>query len=591
MSSLNSIKPLNTINLISFWEKGLFLEKNYSLMIILAVVFVAVFALLFSVMNPPAPSGQAINQNPIGSINPPLPVIGLPVAVPETTYDFASNMNSLTGSPKEFKAQIRDTEMGLFDDSVIYTYNGVNYSIPVFESIGIQADALYDYVHIDIDDLITFMPEEGDFNYTVTLNGGSSNPALGIPLDFDASTGDSARIPFMGKMYDLQLIDATGTYVKVILFDGVNTVTLINTKGYPYDPNNQTGIYDWKVVMQYDSWDSNKLQSIAIVNSNIRWDDDNPIFVNGKAKFVDNFSTFQFKGFEQKPSTILTIGESCQAPGGAGCIKYVDGNNLQHNIPFFIQVPDNTTSSFVFDGATYYYKSVRAGANTGSLKICSVPFSQCDPGGTLLLDVNYVEDRISSASFKLKNPFYFRYMVTETYGHVWLLLTGDGGAIQTKFDKRILLTGTDLRESGSIGFNAYVPDELEFVFDTNGNEPNGDSADTNYFIAHFALDSDNDGVSDTTVFIDTAIDRLVQFPNNNLANYINDVVYSKSNPFITWGLRWDSPNIYSSRGYTEHGSKLEILEQNGGQCTQDCMLIFKATMPKERAKVLASVYR
>lgn len=578
-----------------YLEKGFFLRNKEKLTILFVAVFVATFALGYVlVVKPIAPSGQAFNAELIAPNPTPLPE-QTPL---RNSFDFASNLNSLPGSPSEFKAQIRDTEMGMFDGTTNYTYNGQQYSTPTFESIGIGTwsggDARFDYTHIAVDDLVAYLYSEGDFNYTITLDGGSSNPALGIPLDFDSSTGDSARIPFLGKMYDLLEISSTppwGSYVTVKLFDGINTITLIDGKGYPYDPNNQTGQYDWKVKMQYDNADSNKLESISIVNSNMRWDDSNPIYANGKAKFVDNYATFEFKGFESKPTTQLTIGESCGADGGSRCIKYTDGNNLARNIPFFIKVADNTTSSFLFDGTTYYYFTSRVGAGTGSIRICKVAFGanhSCNTTNTVL-DQNYIEDRISLSSFKLKQPFYFRYMVTETYGHVWLLLTDDGGAIQTKFDKRISLIGTDLRESGSAGFQAFIPDDLEFSnIDGNG-LVRGNPIDTNYFTAHFAIDSDNDGAAETTVFVDTATGRLVNLPNNNLNYYDSDVWHIKGP--VQWKLRWDSPQIYSSRGYTDFGSKLEVLEENGGQCTQNCNLIFKATMPKTRAKVLASVYR
>lgn len=713
----------------------------------------------------------------------------------------------------------------LYNKSTTYKYAGSDTSITEKEYIGVNADARFDYTHIAVKDLVTYLSSEGDFNYTTDFGAGvplyDGNLTSGVK--FTDGSDDNIKVPFFGQEYlvsevnpttlgseyvklilnkgkvtynvgdeitgDLkgkgtyagkdmkvkfvqltqtgsqatyqatfELYDDTGTLVDtqtvssgnylnktfednsgnaVVLTDilidtiagvvnadgtisgyvevlkGTNVIEMYNNKGFPYDSSNTTGIYDWKVKMKLDSSDSNKLESIVIVNSNKKWDDSNPIFArigalttagqNGthEATFLagtgnagEGYASVAFDGLEQDEAlTALSIGETCGAPGGAGCVNYVDTSGSSHQIPFYVKLSDNTTSSFVFDTKTIYYKAQRTesingntigvdvnitttarnlngistkmysaadnnistlaanfgalgttgvnqGAVTGDMiDLNGVTYSIKDANAcivcgnvvtndrnvtvTLRADGNvqfstatissssssdfingksglanyantwYYDDgntssqqgpfRVNPVQFTGANSQTYNYdlFVTETYGHVWLLLDGTTNfALQYSQDVNLMGTDSDLNFT-TIGPTAawkaaavenqsltdmnpyYQPDDIEF---------GGDSTNNNFYIAVFNVETDGNNATtfgnDALVYVDTSTNQLVTLPNNNLTGYGADVNYNAFRPATglsggngereVWTLRMDNPANYLSQAYDDFGSKYMI---------------------------------
>ena len=751
-------------------------------------------------------------------------------------------LDSETGSNKEIgigrstqNGWLSDSQLGhLYNKSTTYKYGGSDYSITQKEFIGVNADALFDYIHTDVEDLVVFLSSEGDFNYTTDFGAGvplyDGNLTSGVK--FTDGSNDNVRVPFFGQEYLVSEIDPTGSnvYVKLILnkgkvtynvgdeitgdlkgkgayankdmkikfvqitqggsqeaykatfelYDGAGTLVdtqtisastylnktfednsgnavletdvlvdtiagvvnadgtisgyveilkgsnvleMYNTKGFPYDSSNTTGIYEWKVTMKYDGADSNKLESIAIVNSNKKWDDDNPIFArvgalttagqNGvhEAEFLDGsehagegYASVAFDGFEQDEAlTYLSIGETCGAPGGAGCVKYTDTSGSPHEIPFYMKVSDNPTSSFVFDTKTIYYKASRTAVDFNVGGACAAGIgtvaSPCTSSAVALnginvaiennldnmdvitiggetgyagsgvadinlftgmfVDVNgvtysvkdenantdgnivtftadgnvqfstaaissstdsdfidgssgtanfhntwyYDDANISSGS---QGPFFanpvqltgansqtFNYslFVTETYGHVWLLLAETTNfATQYSQDVNIVGTDTDLNFLSQIGGRLpaavenqsrtdmnpfYLPDDIEL---------GGDTTDNDFYVAVFSVETDGNNTTmyDAFVYVETASDELLALPNNNLTGYGTDVNYNMYRPATgltgsngereQWHLRTDTPSLYMQKAYDDFGSKYEI--------TTTAPIVFKTWKPQ-----------
>ncbi|MDO8538429.1 MAG: S-layer protein [archaeon] len=219
------------------------------------------------------------------------------------------------------------------------------------------------------------------------------------------------------------VVNADGTisgYVEIL--KGTSVIEMYDGKGFPYDSSNTSSIYDWKVKMKCGSvntecshsvTDSNKLESIAIVNSNKKWDNVNPIYARigslttagesgvNEAIFLDGtehsgkgYATVAFDGFETDEAlTALSIGETCGAPGGAGCVKYVDTSGSSHEIPFYMKLSASsgsgtTTSSFVFDTKTIYYKqaatAVDVNVSATAINLNGMPQVRNLVGGTIM---------------------------------------------------------------------------------------------------------------------------------------------------------------------------------------------------------------
>ncbi len=165
------------------------------------------------------------------------------------------------------------------------------------------------------------------------------------------------------------------TTATVDMYVGASSVDLYDNKGYPYDPSNTNGPWDWKVTLTEgtaaagNSTDANKLLSVTIGNSRKVWDTTNPIFptqsgdsikgrtgsqvklLEGTGDPAEGYAYVEFKGWEQKESTTPIV-------IGSNNIKYKDSSGTEHNIPFYINLSvSNSGNSFSFDTKTVYYKT------------------------------------------------------------------------------------------------------------------------------------------------------------------------------------------------------------------------------------------
>jgi S-layer protein (TIGR01564 family) len=552
---------------------------------------------------------------------------------------------------------------------------------------------------------------------------------------FEDGNGDDALKTAMTIEVIAGIVNSDGTisgYIEVL--KGTNVIEMYDKKGFPYDSSNTTGIYDWKVKMGCDDncitatgGDNNKLVSISIVNANKQWNDDNPIYArigalttagqDGKheAVFLEGeetsngygYASVQFDGLEQDEAlTFLSIAETCGAPGGAGCIKYTDSSGSSHDIPFYIKLSDNTTSSFVFDTKTIYYKASRTesingnttgvdvnisttatnlngvstkvfvasgennrmviatnnGVNKAPTALAALTSDKVDINGvtynvkdnnagitknvtmTLTADgnVQFSTAAISSSgasdfidgslgTTNLNNTWYYddgntangmgpfrtnmvqltgansqtynySLFVTESYGHVWLLLegstnftmdySGDFNLMGTDSDKNFFFFGDGqtavVENQSDLDMNPfYLPDDLEF---------GGDSTDNDFYVATFNVEGDGNNVTlfDARVYVDTSTDELISLPNNNLSpGYTSDVNYNfyqasttalsggANGEMETWSLRMDSPSSYMSKAYDDFGTKYEI--------TTSAPYVFKMWKPQNVTKPIIVV--
>ena len=158
------------------------------------------------------------------------------------------------------------------------------------------------------------------------------------------------------------------------------SITLVDSKGYPYDSTDTTGIYDYVVSITASG---TKLQKIKITNSREKWNNSTstrgPMYptnsgqsLTGKTGTVatygqilgdgtlgKGYASAEFLGFEGKEEmTTVTIGNSVTGldSGAKGGIEFRGADDALHQIPFALELDDSETgSTFVFDGKTIWY--------------------------------------------------------------------------------------------------------------------------------------------------------------------------------------------------------------------------------------------
>lgn len=169
-------------------------------------------------------------------------------------------------------------------------------------------------------------------------------------------------------------------YVEVT--KGTDTLLLYDTKGYPYDSTDTTGIYDYVVTLTAN--DTNNLHKIKIANSRDKWNtsasSNGPLYPTktgqsltgktGKAAafgqaLVDGtlgkgYAKVEFIGWEdnQEKSSVefnkdLT-GLDSSAHGG---LYFRGQNDAEHKLPYSVELSQDTSgSTFTFDGKTIWYQ-------------------------------------------------------------------------------------------------------------------------------------------------------------------------------------------------------------------------------------------
>ena len=158
------------------------------------------------------------------------------------------------------------------------------------------------------------------------------------------------------------------------------TIELYSGKGYPYDPNDQTGIYDYTVTITSSG---NSLQNIKISNSRDKWNissssngplypttlgqsltgkptDKEAIFGNALAEGMagKGYARVSFAGFKTDwENSTIEIGKVSGLPSDSiGGLKYRSADDASHTIPMAWKVGwSDTPSSFMFDGQVIWY--------------------------------------------------------------------------------------------------------------------------------------------------------------------------------------------------------------------------------------------
>ena len=204
------------------------------------------------------------------------------------------------------------------------------------------------------------------------------------------STGDNLKTIFVDNNDDFALksnlsIDSINvdsqTLVGVVqITKGTDTLELYSGKGYPYDPNDTTGVYDYTVTITASG---NFLQNIKIANSRDKWNNSSssngPLYptaagqsLTGKptdkeAVFGNSlpedtagkgYAKVSFEGFKtDQERSQVEIGKVAGLPTDSiGGLKYKSADDASHTIPMAFKVGwSDTPSSFSLDGQTIWY--------------------------------------------------------------------------------------------------------------------------------------------------------------------------------------------------------------------------------------------
>ncbi|MFH1391773.1 MAG: S-layer protein [Candidatus Diapherotrites archaeon] len=167
-------------------------------------------------------------------------------------------------------------------------------------------------------------------------------------------------------------------YVEVT--KGTDTIELYDTKGYPYDPTDTTGIYDYSVALTVSG---NSLDKIKVVNSREKWNNssasngaltpttagqsltgaESNTAVFGQALeegiLGKGFAKVEFLGFETKEElTTLEFGRGVTGldTSAKGGVSFRGADDAAHSLPFALELDDaESGATFLFDSKTIWY--------------------------------------------------------------------------------------------------------------------------------------------------------------------------------------------------------------------------------------------
>jgi len=151
---------------------------------------------------------------------------------------------------------------------------------------------------------------------------------------------------------------STGVTVGYVdMFVGAAGLDLYSAKGYPYDPSDATGIYNWKVTLTTTTGLTGRLTKVRIYNSNKRWQDTSALKADSIAEFITGGYKIKFIGWKaDKAFTTIKI--------GANKLVFKDNTSVSHSYEFSLDnadgltglpASDDATGSFSIDGKTVYY--------------------------------------------------------------------------------------------------------------------------------------------------------------------------------------------------------------------------------------------
>jgi len=262
--------------------------------------------------------------------------------------------------------------------------------------------------------------------------------------------------------------------------------------------------------------------------------------------------------------------------GGDGNASTIDLNGVQISAVYKIS-SDNNGLEMTVDGNCSYTKTTDGTdyltvndsatptqANTESNTYQTVYFdddnSSRSPGDT---SVDFAEDGVLTDTYK------YRQYYSSTDDAVYLLLDAATDFSNDFSNADLNFVGTDFSEQGDLGtyttvgasyqagtaplYEPYYWPDLEGF----GNDP----GDTAFFVSIFSVRANTTGDPAFRVHIDSANDKLVQYPNTDLSNYTADVNVQGYGSEPSWNLkaRTDISSALHA-GYLEYGSKAELTD-------------------------------
>ncbi len=135
-----------------------------------------------------------------------------------TQYPLNSSVGETTADNDPLVKQLTNAQLPfLTNETRTYRYNGSSYSIVVKENIGLEVDPRMDLVDKDVEDLVAYLTNEGDFNYILDLGDGiPADVSTTSAVKFTDGDNDNIVIPFLGEEYTVQEVDRTAGVMKLI---------------------------------------------------------------------------------------------------------------------------------------------------------------------------------------------------------------------------------------------------------------------------------------------------------------------------------------------------------------------------------------
>ncbi|MFH1587318.1 MAG: S-layer protein [Candidatus Diapherotrites archaeon] len=182
---------------------------------------------------------------------------------------------------------------------------------------------------------------------------------------------------------DTIAVGATTASGYVEVTKGTDTVEMYDTKGYPYDSTDTSGIYDYTVTI---TTSGNYLQKIKVQNSRDTWNNSStgngPLFPTAAGQSLTGntgnsavfgqsladgtlgkgYASVEYYGFEaNQEKTVIEFGQNVtglDSTAAAGGLAFRGADDTSHNLPFYLKVnnPGLSGSSFLFDTKTIWYK-------------------------------------------------------------------------------------------------------------------------------------------------------------------------------------------------------------------------------------------
>ena len=475
--------------------------------------------------------------------------------IPKFDLNKTSQFVYLNSRTDQYEFNNFDTNLLIPDSSqkcYFYQYKGQE---PVLiypkQQMKVQSDAFFDYQGT-IQDLVS------------TINGNeyrySDQFTVTIPTDLNFNRGDIAVMPFMGGRYQLLEINKDSNQgiasIKLKNLAKPSEVFLVvHQKGFPYD-SNQFGNYKW--IAEINQSGGNTLNGIQLINQEEQWNGRNgrnpalygtdnlhgrqpnsADFLNGTNHPKEDFTKLWFNGFESKPKTNITIGDTR--------LLFEDVNDFsRHNLAFYYQLDARTNnSSFSFDGNKIVYYKFDNNANIFSYRY------DLDANWN---NISYVDGNVTSRFPIIGNAsqtYYYRLFVDrqEADGYVILDRTSSNNILWTKYGKIIEFLGTDINEDGRIDWQYYAPNHSDF----------GGGVSNVYWIAQFKVkESPSRHSSEIFEIIDTnpSSGNPPSFPNTQLSYYDSDLNYSNS-----FGVKWRVSNEQPyglPKAFTDYGTRIDL---------------------------------